>query len=97
MFLILLTAFAAISSLVTEGIKNLVKDKENLPTNIIAIIVGLLVGGVGTGFYYVLNDIVFNSYNIVYLILMGLANGLCAMVSYDKFMQTLEQCGIVKK
>ena len=95
-FLTLLAAFALLSSLITEGIKNLVKDRENLPTNIVAIIVGLLVGGVGTGFYYVLNDITFNSYNIVYLIIMGFANGLCAMVGYDKFMQTLQQCGISK-
>ena len=95
-FLTLLAAFALLSSLITEGIKNLVRDRENLPTNIVAIIVGLLVGGVGTGFYYVLNDIVFNSYNIVYLIIMGFANGLCAMVGYDKFIQTLKQCGITK-
>jgi uncharacterized membrane protein YczE len=96
MFLTLLAAFALLSSLITEGIKNLVKDRENLPTNIVAIIIGLLVGGVGTGFYYVLNDITFDSHNIIYLILMGFANGLCAMVGYDKFMQTLQQCGIAK-
>lgn len=96
MFLFLLTAFALITSLVTEGIKNLVKDKENLPTNIIAIIVGLLIGGIGTAFYYILNDIAFTDNNIIYLILLGFANGLCSMVGYDKFIQTLEQCGIVK-
>ena len=96
MFLFLLTAFTIISSLVTEGIKNLVKDRENLPTNIVALIVSLLVGGVGTGVYYVLNDIVFSNHNIIYLFLIGLANGLCSMVSYDKFMQALEQIGIGK-
>ena len=96
MFLFLLTAFALISSLVTEGIKNLLKDKENLPTNIIAIVIGLLVGGIGTGFYYMLNDIAFTDKNIIYLVLMGFANGLCSMVGYDKFMQTLEQCGLSK-
>lgn len=96
MFLTLLAAFSLISSLVTEGIKNIVKDKESLPTNIVAIVVSLLIGGIGTGFYYVLNDISFDGCNIVYLIIMGFANGLCAMVGYDKFIQTLQQCGISK-
>lgn len=97
MFLFLLTAFTVLSSLITEGIKNLIKDKENLPTNIIALIVSLLVGGVGTGVYYVLNGIAFNTNNIIYMILIGLANGLCSMVTYDKFMQALNQIGIVKE
>lgn len=97
MFLFLLTAFTILSSLITEGIKNLVKDKENLPTNIVALIVSLLVGSVGTSIYYVLNDIGFNTNNIIYMILIGLANGLCSMVTYDKFMQALTQIGIVKE
>ena len=97
MFLFLLTAFTVLSSLITEGIKNFIKDKENLPTNIIALIVSLLVGGVGTGVYYVLNGIAFNTNNIIYMILIGLANGLCSMVTYDKFMQGLAQIGIVKE
>ena len=97
MFLILLAAFAVISSLVTEGIKNLAKDKESLPTNIIAIIIGLIIGGVGTGFYYVLNDIAFTDKNVIYLILMGFASGLVSMVGYDKVKQAIAQFIGMKK
>lgn len=97
MFLFLLTAFSVFSSLITEGIKNIVKDKENLPTNIVALVVSLLVGSVGTGTYYVLNSIPFNANNIIYMILLGFANGLVAMVGYDKLMQSLNQLGISKK
>ena len=97
MFLFLLTVFSVLSSLITEGIKNIVNDKENLPTNIVALAVSLLVGGVGTGIYYVLNDIAFNTHNVIYMILIGLANGLVAMVGYDKLMQSLNQLGINKK
>ena len=97
MFLFLLTVFSVLSSLITEGIKNIVKDKENLPTNIVALVVSLLVGGIGTGTYYMLNDIVFNTHNVIYMILIGLANGLVAMVGYDKLMQSLNQLGISKK
>lgn len=97
MFLFLLTAFAVLSSLITEGIKNIVSDKENLPTNIVALVVSLLVGSVGTSVYYILNDIMFNTNNIIYMILLGFANGLVAMVGYDKLMQALRQIGITKK
>lgn len=97
MFLFLLTVFSVLSSLITEGIKNIVRDKENLPTNIVALVVSLLVGGIGTGTYYMLNDIVFNTNNVIYMVLIGLANGLVAMVGYDKFMQSLIQLGIKKE
>lgn len=97
MFLFLLTAFSVLSSLITEGIKNIVKDKENLPTNIVALIVSLLVGGVGTSIYYILNDMMFTTDNIIYMVLIGFANGLVAMVGYDKLMQALRQCKIIKE
>lgn len=91
MFLIMLSAFSLISSLVTEGIKNLITDKINLPFNIIALIVALLIGGAGTAVYYQLNAISFTANNIIYMILMGLTSGLCSMVGFDKVKQTIEQ------
>lgn len=98
MFLILLSTFAAISGLITEGIKNLIKDKANLPCNIIAIIVSLIVGIVGCIVYYLLNDVPFTVDNIVYMVLMGLASGLVSMVGFDKVKQLIEQItGSTKK
>ncbi len=40
MFLILLSSFSILSSLVTEGIKNIVSDKVNLSYNLVASQVG---------------------------------------------------------
>lgn len=91
MFLILLSAFSVISSLVTEGIKNLVTDKVNLPYNIIALVSALIIGGCGTAVYYQLSTIPFTVNNIIYLILMGFASGLTAMVGFDKVKQSIEQ------
>ena len=90
-FLMLLSAFTVLSGLTTEGIKNLISDKSNMSYNIIALIVSLIVGGVGCAIYYQLNTIPFDINNVIYRILMGLASGLCSMVGFDKIKQAVEQ------
>ena len=96
-FLMLLSAFSVLSGLVTEGIKKLISDKANMSYNIIALIVSLIVGGVGCAIYYQLNAIPFDINNVIYIILMGLASGLCSMVGYDKLKQCIEQISGNKK
>ena len=96
-FLMLLSAFTVLSGLTTEGIKNLISDKSNMSYNIIALIVSLIIGGVGCAIYYQLNAIPFDINNVIYIILMGLASGLCSMVSYDKLKQCIEQISGNKK
>lgn len=91
MFLMLLSAFSIISSLVTEAVKKLISDKANLSYNIIALIVALIVGSIGTAIYYQLNGMLFNVNNIIYMILMGFASGLISMVGYDKVKQAVLQ------
>ena len=59
--------------------------------NIIALVVALVIGGTGSAVYYQLNTIPFNLDNIIYLVLMGLASGLCSMVGFDKIKQAIEQ------
>ena len=90
-FLMLLSSFSVLSGLVTEGVKKLISDRANMSYNIIALIVSLIVGGVGCAIYYQLNAIPFDVNNVIYMILMGLASGLCSMVSYDKLKQCIEQ------
>ena len=90
-FLMLLSSFSVLSGLVTEGIKKLISDKANISYNIIALVVALVIGGVGSAVYYQLNAIPFNLDNIIYLVLMGLASGLCSMVGFDKIKQAVEQ------
>ena len=90
-FLMLLSSFSVLSGLVTEGIKKLISDKANMSYNVIALVVALVIGGVGSAVYYQLNAIPFNLDNIIYLVLMGLASGLCSMVGFDKIKQAIEQ------
>ena len=91
MFLILLSLFSAITGLITEGIKKMAKDKTNLSYNIVALIIALVIGTVGCGVYYQLNNILFTINNIIYMVLMGFASGLVSMVGFDKVKQTIEQ------
>lgn len=91
MFLFLLSAFAVISSLVTEGIKNVATDKVNLPYNVAALVTALVIGGGGTAVYYQLNAIPFTVNHVIYAILMGLASGLVSMVGFDKVKQAITQ------
>ena len=91
MFLILLSAFSVLSSLVTEGIKNITSDGVNLSYNIVALVSAIIIGGCGTAIYYQLNAIPFTVNNIIYIILMGFASGLVSMVGFDKVRQTIEQ------
>lgn len=91
MFLMLLAAFSSISGLITEGIKKLINDKKNLSYNLLALIVALIVGGVGCVIYYQLTGIPYTTNNIIYIVLMGLSSGLSSMVGYDKIKQMIQQ------
>lgn len=90
-FLILLSAFSSVSSLVTEGIKNIADNKSDLPCNIVALITALIIGGAGTAVYYQLNAVPFTINNIIHMVLMGLASGLVSMIGFDKVKQAVEQ------
>lgn len=91
LFLILLAGFSALSSLVMEGIKKSFLSSKNVSYNVIALIIALIIGTSGTFIYYQLNNILINTNNILYAILMGLASGIVSMVGYDKVKQTLDE------
>lgn len=97
MFLGLLVAFSTVSSLVTEGIKKIITDKVNMSYNILALIVALVIGGGGTAVYYQLNEIAFTVNNVIYIVLMGFASGLCSMVGFDKVKQAITQLSTLKE
>ena len=90
-FLILLSAFSVLSSLVTEGIKNIAADRVNLSYNLVALAAALIIGSGGTGVYYQLNAIPFTVNHVIYMVLMGLASGLTSMVGFDKVKQAVAQ------
>ena len=92
LFIALLTMFSVITSVFTEGCKKLLDETTiSYSSNVLAFIVACVVGIGGTSVYYVLNSIEFSIVNIVFMILMGLATSIGAMVGYDKVIQTIGQ------
>lgn len=83
--MILLTLFATLTSLVTEGIKNtFLLDIKPQKYSLVALIVALVIGVVGTLLYYYYNYMPINTMNVITAILMGFLSGLGSMVGYDK-------------
>ena len=93
-FLIILAACAAITSLLTEGIKKFLNEQNvTYASNVLVLIVAVIVGCGTTVLYYVNYSVPFNALNSVYLALMGVANWLGATLGYDKVRQTISQIG----
>lgn len=93
-FLIILSICAAVTTLITEGIKKLLNEANvTYASNLLALIVAVIVGCGATALYYVNYEVPFNALNSVYLALMGLANWLGATLGYDKVRQTIAQIG----
>lgn len=91
-FLIILTACAAVTSLLSEAVKKFLDEQKiSYASNILVLIVALAVGCGATALYYVNCQVPFNALNSVYLALMGIANWLGAMMGYDKVRQAVEQ------
>lgn len=97
LFITLLAFFSTITSLCTEGLKKLFCEHGlKYSSNLIAIVVACIVGTLGTGAYYIIYSIPFTAVNIVCIFLMGCASAVCAMVGYDKVVQTIQQIKIKK-
>lgn len=93
-FLIILTACAAATSLLTEAAKKFLDGiGVRYASNILVLIVALVVGCGATAIYYVNFQLPFTALNIAYLALMGVANWLGATLGYDKVRQTIIQIG----
>lgn len=91
-FMVILTACAAATSLLTEGIKKLLDGmRVKYASNILVLFVAVIVGCGATALYYINLEVPFTALNCVYLVLMGVANWLGATLGYDKVRQTIAQ------
>lgn len=96
-FMVILTACAAATSLLTEGIKKLLDGmRVKYASNILVLFVAVIVGCGATALYYINSEVPFTALNCVYLALMGVANWLGATLGYDKVRQTATQIGNAK-
>lgn len=94
LFLFLLTSFSIITGLAVEASKQIIGDKYKYSTNILAAIIAIIVGVIGTAIYYQFMDIAFTFNNIMSMFLMGIASAIGSMVGYDKIIQAINQLSI---
>lgn len=94
MFIALLTMFATVTSICTEGVKKILNELNvAYASNLLASIIACVIGVGGAAVYYILFSMAFTPANIVCMILMGVATAFGAMVGYDKVVQAIEQMG----
>lgn len=90
-FIILVSAYAAINSLVVEALKQLIPEDKIKSYNLLAMISAIIIGIAGTFIFYQFNSIALSVNNVICAVLLGLASGLSSMVGYDKVKQTILQ------
>lgn len=90
-FLTLLMVVSVFTSLVVEAVKKFAGEKYNTPSNIVAGITAIVLGVVIGVFYCIMANIMFVMQTIVTLIVLVFLSWLCAMVGYDKVIQSINQ------
>lgn len=96
--LVLLAILSALTSLVTEGAKKILKKKEvDYATNVVVWVVAAILGGGVTAVFYLACGIPWTVLNVIYIFVMIVASGLGAMIGYDKVIQTVTQVSQIVK
>lgn len=92
MFLFALLMTSALSSLVTEAVKKVLTEHNvNYHANTLVGIVSVILSAAIGVAYIVLTGTTFTAQMVVYLIAHVFMSWLCAMVGYDKVVQTISQ------
>ena len=90
-FLFLLLIFSTANSVIVEAIKRNFLNESFKAYNSLAVIVGMIIGLVGTPLYIHFQGTI-NSVDTALLgLLMGVATALCSMMGYDKVKEMILQ------
>ena len=97
-FVSLLLLISTLTGLVTESVKKLFEEHGQTPRpNTTAGLVALVLAvGIGIG-YVLFTGQILTTQIIICIVALVFMSWLCAMVGYDKVMQTLAQIGVKKK
>jgi Na+-driven multidrug efflux pump len=92
LFVTLLTIYSGLTALGTEAFKKIFDSLNvNYSSNILALIIAMIIGIGGTADYFIVNNISFTLENVLFMLLIGIASAVGAMVGYDKVIQTIKQ------
>ena len=92
MFLLGLLIASTLTSLTTEAFKKILNEhnvtyQSNTLVGVIALVISAALGVA----YVLLNAMEFTTQNIIYLVMQIFMSWLCAMLGYDKVVQTISQ------
>lgn len=95
--LALLALTSALTTLATEAVKTMIPEKVEYSKNVLAGIVAIAVGIAVSVGYCILTKTPATKETIVYAICLVALSWICAMVGYDKVVQTITQIHTTKK
>lgn len=89
--LVLMAVCAAFTGLVTEAVKRMVGEEKIKAPNILAAVVSVIVAGGVSAWYIIMHDIPLDAKVWTQIAALVVLSWLCAMTSYDKVRQTIDQ------
>ena len=90
-FLVVLLVLSILVSLTVEALKKMFGDKITIHTNILTGIVSIVISTVVGIFFCILNKMPFTADVIIYIVAIVFLSWLCAMLGYDKVVQSFKQ------
>lgn len=98
LFVSIFVSGGLINILLTQAIKQFYYNRgSEASPNIIALIDALVIGGLGTGFVYMLLEIPWSVNNILCLIAMIILVWMGSMLGYSKIIETVRQFRVWQK
>lgn len=92
LFITLLALFSGATGLVVEAEKKIIEElHKKVAPNCLALLTACVIGWIGTTYAYIFTGAEVSLQNVLALLLMGFASGLCSMVGYDKVVQLIGQ------
>lgn len=84
----ILMVCSIMTGLIVEAIKQMFNiDKPNILAAVVSVVVGIAIPCM----YIILNGLIFDTTAILYIISIVVLSWLCAMLGFDKVVQTLNQ------
>ena len=91
-FISILFTVSLVNGLITQAIKKIFDDMEwTYCSNILAGMVSVVVSGFVCYAHFMFSDVVFNEVMAITYIALIIMSWVCAMVGYDKVVQTIKQ------
>ena len=91
-FILGIAVCSAFTALVTEAVKKMLeKDSKTYKSNVLAAICSIIVAAIVVVSYAILAEVQVTVQFVTLAILLCIFSWLCAMVGYDKVIQTIKQ------